>query len=135
MRPTPVQEPRIPIVTGCWWPNKKPFARGATYDGILPNWASLFGAGDQGTGEGTGTPEDDVREMLEFYNGIADEPGEIILPIDPVGGSSAYVDTCRDLGATWLLTTHVDEIYSDDGSERDTSDFSLREHIRQGPPT
>lgn len=125
MRPTPVQEPRIPIVTGCWWPNKKPFARGARWDGIMPNWPSLFGRDDGG-----GTPVADVRAMLEFYHGLTDDPGEIVLPVDPVGASTEYVETCKELGATWLLTTHADEIYP----ERETEGFSLEAQIRQGPP-
>ena len=28
----PVQNPRIPILLGCWWPNKKPFQRAAAWD-------------------------------------------------------------------------------------------------------
>lgn len=134
MHPTPVQDPRIPILTGCWWPNKKPFARGAEYDGIMPNWPSLFGEGEYGTREGSGEPTEEVREMMEFYHGITDEPGDIVLPIDPVGASSEYVETCTELGATWLLTTHADEIYAADESRRDTSAFSIEEQIRQGPP-
>lgn len=134
MRPTPVREPRIPIVTGCWWPNKKPFARGADYDGIMPNWPSLFGRGDYGTKEGSGTPVEELREMMEFYHGLTDAPGEIVLPIDPVGGSEAYVETAKQLGATWLLTTHADAVYSSDDLQRDMADFSLEEQIRQGPP-
>jgi len=130
MRPTPLQDPRIPIVMGCWWPNKKPFARGADYDGIMPNWPSLFGR--EGA-DGASSPEEEVREMLEFYHGITDAPGEILLPIDPVGGTADYVEACKELGATWFLTTHVDEIYSEDG-ERDASNFELRERIRRGPP-
>lgn len=134
MLPTPVQEPRIPIVMGCWWPNKKPFARGADYDGVMPNFPSLFGRGDHGTREGSGTPAAEVREMMEFYHAVDDDPGEIVLPIDPVGGSQEYVETCKEMGATWLLTTHAEAIYSADETTRDTSEFSLEARIRRGPP-
>lgn len=134
MRPTPVQEPRIPIVAGCWWPNRKPFARGADYDGIMPNWPSLFGRGDYGAIDGSGTPAEELREMMEFYHGLTDDPGEVVLPVDPVGGSSAYVETVRRVGATCLLTTHADTIYAVDEGRRETSDFDLEEQIRQGPP-
>lgn len=33
---TPVQEPRIPIVMACWWPNRKPLRRAAKWDGVMP---------------------------------------------------------------------------------------------------
>ena len=39
--PTPVQSPRIPLLMGAWWPNKKPLHRGSRYDGIMPFMASL----------------------------------------------------------------------------------------------
>ena len=133
MLPTPVQEPRIPIVLGCWWPNKKPFARGADYDGIIPNWPSLFGRGEYGTREGAGTPEKELREMMEFYHGLTEDPGEVVLPIDPVGRSEAYEEACKELGATWLLTTHADAIYSAQEPKRDTSNIDLIQRIRQGP--
>lgn len=125
MRPTPVQEPRIPIVAGCWWPNKKPFHRGAEWEGIMPNWESLFGRGDH-----AGEPEVELRAMLEYYYEIAEDPGEIVLPVDPVGASAEYVEACEELGATWLLTTHANEIYP----ETESDEFSLIEQIRQGPP-
>ena len=35
-RPTPVQQPRIPVWVGGWWPNKAPFRRAARWDGIFP---------------------------------------------------------------------------------------------------
>ncbi len=44
MLPTPIQQPRIPIVIGGWWPFKAAFHRGARWDGIAPNWPSLIDA-------------------------------------------------------------------------------------------
>jgi alkanesulfonate monooxygenase SsuD/methylene tetrahydromethanopterin reductase-like flavin-dependent oxidoreductase (luciferase family) len=38
LEPTPAQEPRVPVLIGCWWPNKKPLHRGARWDGIMPFW-------------------------------------------------------------------------------------------------
>ncbi len=35
-RPTPVQQPRIPVWVGGFWPNKPPFRRAARWDGVLP---------------------------------------------------------------------------------------------------
>jgi alkanesulfonate monooxygenase SsuD/methylene tetrahydromethanopterin reductase-like flavin-dependent oxidoreductase (luciferase family) len=122
--PTPVQQPRVPILLGCWWPNKKPLHRGARWDGIMPFWPSLTGDGRGPNGEeATGSPEE-VRAILEYYHGITDDPGEILLPNVPSKDAPEYVDICRELGATWLLTTDIDAS-SDDADRR----------IREGPPS
>lgn len=124
VQPTPVQEPRVPILLGCWWPNKKPFHRGARWDGIMPYWPSLTGDGTGPNGEAaTGSLEEEVRDILEYYHGITDDPGEILLPNVSSGNASEYVDTCEELGATWLLTTDFD-----------TSEDDTEERIRDGPP-
>ena len=34
--PQPVQQPRIPIWVGGWWPNKRPMRRAARWDGAVP---------------------------------------------------------------------------------------------------
>jgi hypothetical protein len=34
--PRPVQQPRIPIWVGGWWPNKRPLRRAARWDGYFP---------------------------------------------------------------------------------------------------
>lgn len=120
---TPVQEPRIPVVIGGWWPNKAPFRRGARWDGIMPGTAAMFGGGAQGEPV-TGSPEQEVRDMLEYYRGLTDEPGEIILPIDTPEVPPDFDDTCRELGATWLLT------YDLLGSNYDRN----LKRIRDGPP-
>jgi alkanesulfonate monooxygenase SsuD/methylene tetrahydromethanopterin reductase-like flavin-dependent oxidoreductase (luciferase family) len=62
---TPVQQPRIPIVMGCWWPNKKPFRRAAHWDGIMPFWPSLLrdGTGPQGEAA-TGPIGDELRALM-----------------------------------------------------------------------
>src|SRR5687768_12788371 len=39
--PRPVQQPRIPIWVGGWWPNRPPARRAARWDGMFPvhrNW-------------------------------------------------------------------------------------------------
>lgn len=128
MLPTPVQEPRIPIVMGCWWPHKKPFQRAARWDGLMP-YVPSFGeeAGPHGL-EAKGTPEEEVREMLEYYHGLTDEPGDIFLPLDPPGSSAEYVDVCTDLGVTWFYTNElISAEYAGDLT-------GMMERIRQGPP-
>lgn len=120
--PKPVQNPRIPVVVGGLWPNKKPVQRGARWDGIVPHYP---GDGIHPGEPERDTPEDEVRALLEFYRGLTDDPGEILLPADPPHASSDWIDYCADLGATWLYTTN-----------RDTSgEWNVDiETIQEGPP-
>jgi alkanesulfonate monooxygenase SsuD/methylene tetrahydromethanopterin reductase-like flavin-dependent oxidoreductase (luciferase family) len=113
--PTPLQKPRVPILVAGFWPNKKPFQRGARWDGIMP----VFGVGP----DSDRAPEDVLREMLTYYHSITDEPGDIFLPVDVPGASSEYISICKELGATWLYTYP-------------TSEWSgnMEERIREGPP-
>ncbi len=113
----PVQQPRIPIVMGCWWPNKKPFQRAAKWDGIMPYWPSLMkeGSGPQGE-ERTGSIEQELKDLLNYYSKLTEDPGEIFLPYRP--GNNSYQDLCQELGATWFLVTHINNL----------------EEIRKGPP-
>lgn len=108
VHPTPVQEPRVPLLMGAWWPNKKPFHRGARYDGIMPFMASLTSdeTGPHGE-EPTGTPEEEVRDMMAYYHDVSDDPGEVLLPMIPTDTPGEYLDTCEELGVTWVLTTDV----------------------------
>jgi alkanesulfonate monooxygenase SsuD/methylene tetrahydromethanopterin reductase-like flavin-dependent oxidoreductase (luciferase family) len=102
---TPVQRPRIPIVMGCWWPNKKPFRRAARWDGIMPFWPSLLkgGVGPQGE-KPAGAVKEELRSLMDYYHSLVERPGEIIVPDRP---DDAYRALCVELGATWLLTTHI----------------------------
>lgn len=122
--PTPAQEPRVPVVAGGVWPNRKPIRRGARWDGIVPHWVGdgvIPGGGDV-------VPERVVRELLECYHDHTDQPGEIMLPLDPPGAGPDYRDVCRELGATWL--------YARDLREQDYVSHPSRalERIREGPP-
>ncbi len=124
VEPTPVQEPRVPILLGCWWPNRAPFRRGARWDGILPYWPALTeeGVGEQGE-QATGTPEEELRDMMAYYRDVADDPGEVVLPTLPDVPVGDYLDTYEALGATWLLTSDV--VPGSDHADR---------RVRDGPP-
>lgn len=132
MRPTPLQQPRIPILIGGLWPNKKPFHRGARWDGIMPHYRGdgiVSEDGIEGLVEGGDVdPEAELRAMLDYYQGIADDPGEVFLPADPPHASSDWVDVCTELGATWLLTRNT--------RTRDAAgELNLdMQRIREGPP-
>ncbi|WP_435364669.1 LLM class flavin-dependent oxidoreductase [Haloarchaeobius sp. DYHT-AS-18] len=122
---TPVQEPRIPILLGCWWPNKKPFQRAANWDGIMPAAPSFWGGeGEQGEPI-TGTVEEEVTALVEYYRGLTDGTEEILLPLDIPEAPDDFAELCRELGATWLLTQ---DLLGDDSHEENVA------RIREGPP-
>lgn len=104
--PKPVQEPRIPILAGAWWPNRKPIQRGARWDGVMPFWTSLMGEEGGPRGEqASGTPTEELRACLDYYREVAEEPGEVLVPrLDP-DEHPDYSDVCEALGVTWLLST------------------------------
>ena len=68
----------------------------------MPFWPSLLGS-EGPEGPTPTAPDEELREMMAFYRGLTDDPGEVILPrserlgpvIDPVAA---------EVGATWLLT-------------------------------
>lgn len=135
MLPTPVQQPRIPIVIGGWWPFKASFHRGARWDGIAPNWpAMLQGLPDEELDEWPDhiqdavaqqrSHEEELQEMVEYYRTVADGSGEIVL-YESSSTPPDFVDLCRNLGATWILSSSVD------GSATPSENV---ERIREGPP-
>lgn len=105
---SPIQKPRIPIVMGCWWPNKKPFRRAANWDGIMPFWPALMkdGKGPQGEKQ-SGTIEQELQELMDFYLNLTNNPGEIILPYR---ADKDYQTLCHKLGVTWFLVTDINSI-------------------------
>lgn len=130
MGPTPVQEPRIPIIAGGLWPNKKPVQRGARWDGIVPHYRGDGILPEDGGGflpspDESLAPENEVEELLDYYHAHTDELGEIVLPLDPPHRSPEWVQWCKDRGATWLYARPKD----DAGEWHLTKDW-----IRQGPP-
>jgi alkanesulfonate monooxygenase SsuD/methylene tetrahydromethanopterin reductase-like flavin-dependent oxidoreductase (luciferase family) len=124
VHPTPLQQPRVPILVGCWWPNEKPIRRGARWDGIVPFFPSLVesGAGPHGERE-TGTPEEEVREALACYREHADAGGEVVLPSFPAEDPAAFAAEAAEMGVTWMLETAPG-----------TSRAAVERTIREGPP-
>lgn len=136
LRPTPVQEPRIPIVIGGWWPHKGPIHRGARWDGIMPQWPTMLQHFPNVVVENLEafyrdlideqrSHEEEVRAMLGYYHDVADDPGEVLLRVDLPNTPDGFVDLCRELGVTWLLSTPVD------GSASPAENV---DRIRAGPP-
>lgn len=135
MKPTPVQEPRIPIIVGGIWPNKKPFHRGSEWDGMVPHYRGdgvipaegleREQSGDVILPERTGGPEEEIEEMVAYYQGLSEESGELLLPADPPHATQDWIPFCRELGATWLYTRNIDPEH---GWEL------TMERVREGPP-
>lgn len=135
MRPTPVQEPRIPIVVGGVWPNKKPFHRGSEWDGMMPHYRGDGVIPAEGIDseqsddlvlpERPGDVKAEVRDMLEYYTGLREEPGELFLPADQPHASDDWSEFCSDLGTTWLYERNLDP--------EDGWDLNM-DRVRSGPP-
>jgi hypothetical protein len=114
----PVQQPRVPIVVAGWWPNRKPFDRAARWDGTMPYWPALMG--DQTGPEGqtaVGTIESELRDLMDYYAQVADDPGIVVLPREKRDDPD-YDAMCEEVGATWLLTSYRMDL----------------DEVRQGPP-
>ncbi len=106
----PVQQPRIPFVLACWWPNKKPFRRAARWDGIAPSYPAYIGGGPGPQGEqAEGTLVSQLEDLVAYYHQQTDVPGELILDRHPPGVTAEYHEAGERLGVTWWLTSHRDE--------------------------
>jgi alkanesulfonate monooxygenase SsuD/methylene tetrahydromethanopterin reductase-like flavin-dependent oxidoreductase (luciferase family) len=120
-RPPCLQQPRIPVWVGGWWPNKAPFRRAARWDGVIPLKQSE---------EALLEPQD-VAEMLDFIRqqrGSMDGFDVAIInwtdPSDPVG-SREKVSAYARAGTTWWL----ESLYLQQDSLK-----AMCERVRQGPP-
>lgn len=120
-RPPSLQQPRIPIWVGGWWPNKAPFRRAARWDGAIP----LKQGGDALLSPG------DVSDLCDFIrqergNGSPFDVATINWtdPDDPKGAAEKVAAYAR-AGTTWWL----EGLYMQRDSLED-----LRKRIRVGPP-
>lgn len=122
-RPTPVQEPRIPIWVGGRWPNKPPMRRAARWDGAfaMPATAGLSDA------LSLGATADVISYVAEHRT--TQGPFDYVHADFLTGDSD--VDESRaqeyaDLGVTWWL----EQI-----NPSRMTPTKLRSLIRRGPPT
>lgn len=101
--PRPVQEPRIPIWVGGYWPNRKPFRRAAQWDGVTPAKVSATPGGMPGL-----LMPGDMQEMLDYTleHRKTDAPFDVAMPAymppDPAKAAD-LADAFEAAGATWLL--------------------------------
>jgi alkanesulfonate monooxygenase SsuD/methylene tetrahydromethanopterin reductase-like flavin-dependent oxidoreductase (luciferase family) len=89
----PVQNPRIPIWCGGWWPNRRPFRRAAKWDGVIPE---LIGGA-------TPSPAD-VRDIRAYVAEHRTSEADFDLAINGyTEPGDPAVDDYEAAGATWWL--------------------------------
>lgn len=118
-RPAALQQPRIPIWTGGYWPVKAPFLRAARYDGVFP------------LKHNGGLTPSDIRAIRAFIDRHRDakQPFDVVMqgatPGDDRGAAAARVAPFAIAGLTWWLESLY--LLRDDLQ-------ALETRIRQGPP-
>ena len=120
--PRPLQEPRIPIWVGGFWPHKPPFRRAARWDGVYP--LTIV------DGQIEMTPQI-LGEVAAFVKGrrTDDRPFDIVASgwtsPDDAAGTREQLAAYAAAGATWWIEAL-------DGFRGPLA--ALRRRIRQGPP-
>jgi len=120
--PRPLQEPRIPIWVGGFWPNRAPFRRAARWDGVIPLKRGKTSA------EWRPEPED-LRQIRTYIAGRRPSPlfDAAIIGFGELEGT-AKAEKIRAYaaeGATWWLENLA--AYHDRPQE-------MRARILNGPP-
>jgi alkanesulfonate monooxygenase SsuD/methylene tetrahydromethanopterin reductase-like flavin-dependent oxidoreductase (luciferase family) len=131
-RPKPLQQPRIPIWVAGVWPNRRPLARMARWDGMFPLFWSV--------------PDPDerlqsLRQVVanvqqlrqENYPELAGRPFDVVMTGETPTGQSAQTEEAisrfAEAGATWWL-----ESLAPDRRGGPTWTFErLRERVLAGP--
>jgi alkanesulfonate monooxygenase SsuD/methylene tetrahydromethanopterin reductase-like flavin-dependent oxidoreductase (luciferase family) len=94
--PPPLQRPRVPVWVGGTWPGKRPFARAARWDGVVPMRAD--GAWEVSD---TAAVVDRVRSLR-----ATDENFDVAIPGESDGGDASRLDRYAQhegAGATWWV--------------------------------
>lgn len=117
-RPSPLQQPRIPIWVAGMWPNRAPFRRAARFDGVAP-----IKVDEQGLP--ASLDPDELAAVVTYVERHRATDG----PFDVVHGGTASpeaIDASEAAGATWYL--------ADAGVEGPGWEEPTLELIRGGPP-
>ena len=129
--PRPIQQPRIPIWVGGFWPNKRPFRRMARWDGMFPLF-SVFGPEQEPVFKEAVAFVKSERESL----GI-DAPFDVVKmgmsPGDDPQEAAARIDAAAEGGATWWLELLMPEVYNLNPADPKAYEV-LRNRVMQGPP-
>lgn len=129
-RPTPVQQPRIPIWIAGMWPNKAPMRRAARYDGVFPLRA------------GFAVSPEELGAIKVYIEERRSDPGPFdyvasgITPGDDPEAGHAIVAPYAPAGATWWLETVDPWSKSGDWSSKfdSAAEAWMDARMRQGPP-
>jgi len=127
--PKPLQQPRIPIWVGGFWPNKAPFRRAAKWDGVFP----LFQTWEE------------TEELAQLEEAVAyvkarrqqERPLDIVCVgmtpgAEPARAAAAVAERARR-GATWWLEM-IAPFMAGKGLEDEWPVEAMRERVLQGPP-
>jgi alkanesulfonate monooxygenase SsuD/methylene tetrahydromethanopterin reductase-like flavin-dependent oxidoreductase (luciferase family) len=127
--PQPVQQPRIPIWVGGWWPNKPPMRRAARWDGAVPV-------------KDDGIPAEEWRTIKEFIHQHRQggEPFDFVhngaSPGDNPYEARRIVKPYEEAGVDWWIEGIDPWRFGWKWEEKWSKEASLRieERILQGPP-
>lgn len=119
--PKPIQTPRIPLILGGTWSNKKPFVRAAKFDGVMPIHKNF-------------PQELSVEEVQEINSLIRKNRASTHNFEIMISGTGFFTPERRvemikpyiDAGITWWLE-HVNTLMQ-------PSVEAMREIVKQGPP-
>jgi hypothetical protein len=127
--PRPVQQPRIPIWVGGWWPNKRPMRRAAHWDGAVPVGAKAIPANEWST-------------IIDFIrsNRQSDAPFDFVhngsTPGDNLQEARRTIEPYLEAGVTWWIEAVDPWRFGWKWEDKWSEEASLRmqERIVQGPP-
>jgi alkanesulfonate monooxygenase SsuD/methylene tetrahydromethanopterin reductase-like flavin-dependent oxidoreductase (luciferase family) len=122
--PATVQQPRVPIWVGGFWPSRPPMRRAARWDGTVP----LF----REHRHGVVPPLDQVRDVLSYVGeqrGSLDGFDVVLGGVTSRSSAADVVGPLAEAGATWW-----DERQLQRGPDLDSLAAVLR-RVEAGPPT
>lgn len=134
-RPTPLQQPRIPVWIAGGWPARRPFRRAARWDGAFPLFGWRGAAGDH---------LDAARDCIAF---LREERGRNALPWegfdvvhlsaptpgdDPARGAEIAAPFA-EAGVTWWLERITPDEFGAEWAGPWPGE-AMNERVRQGPP-
>lgn len=93
--PVPVQQPRIPVWIGGWWPNHPPFRRAARWDGVVPELAPSGGL----------PSVEQIKALVAYIQQSRDpgQPFDVVVNGHDAWGRQHVMPAYADAGLTWWL--------------------------------
>jgi alkanesulfonate monooxygenase SsuD/methylene tetrahydromethanopterin reductase-like flavin-dependent oxidoreductase (luciferase family) len=127
--PRPLQQPRIPVWVGGWWPNKPPMRRAARWDGAVPI-------------NNNGISADEWRTIINFIgrHRTSSDPFDYVhngaSPGDNPEASRQLVEPYVEAGANWWIEGIDPWRFGWKYEDKWSKDATLRmqERVLQGPP-